>query len=193
MKKLKMSATSLIMLIFLLGVLMASCKKENQSEIELNAIDQILGTYTGTFNDDGLKTIITAKADVTMNADSSIWVHCYGGEYDTAFMLDVFNQNDSIYVCLTGDDFMNEYGHARNHQGSMMNGSGGNGMGGNMMGNTTLSSDSTGWMFHLREDHHGTQEDHFGGFDMNNHTFGYSFRNPDNTGMYITFQGSKNQ
>lgn len=197
MKKLKMNATSLIILMLLSGVLMVSCKKDTQIDDELNYLEEIVGIYSGTFSSDDLKTIITANAEIQMNADSSIWFHCYGGEIDTTFMLDIFDHNDSILVCLTGTEFANEYGHARIRQGSMMNwsdfNSGGHGMGGNMMGNNTnLSNDSTGWYYHMREEHHGENEEHFGGFDMNNHTFGYRFRDPQNLEMFIKFESVKN-
>jgi len=183
-------------LIFIIGIGLVSCKKEKQDEQNLTNFDQIIGTYAGTFNYNGLKTIMIAHADVQLNADSSITVHCFGGDFDTTFMLDVFDENDSVHVCMTGNDFLSEYGHMRNHNGSTMTGfgnmMGGNTMGGNMMGgNTTTVTDSTGWMYHIRVDHK-IGDRHFGGFNVDNHTFGYSFRNPNNIEMFIKFQGVKN-
>lgn len=174
----------------LFALLIVSCNKETQMNNDLSYIEQIVGNYTGTFLSEGLKSTIEAHADIQMNSDSSIWVHCYGGDIDTTFMFDLFNQGDSLYVCLTGEDFFNEYGHMRNAMGNMMNGFGSM-MGGNMMGGNGYSgSDLTGWMHHLEVDHENGDM-HFGGFDLNNHTFGYSFEDMGNNNMIMRFEGTK--
>lgn len=66
-------------------------------------------------------------------------MHCFGETLDTTFMLDYYENNDSVMVCLTGNDFTTMYGHR------------------------------------LGEGHHSSDE-HFGGFDMNERSFTYSFR-----------------
>ncbi len=169
----------------LIALLVVSCNKETQMNNDLSYFDQIAGNYTGAFLSESLKSTIEAHAEIQMNSDSSIRVHCYGGNIDTTFMLDLFSQHDSLYVCLTGDDFYNEYGHMRNVIGSMMNG-----FGSMMGGNGSTSSDSTGWMHHLSVDHKN-REPHFGGFDLNNHTFGYSFEDMGNNNMLMRFEGTK--
>lgn len=197
MKKLFKTKTAIIAFsILMIGILVVSCKKEATITTDLTNFDQIVGSYTGTLNGNSLKTMITAHADVQLNADSSITVHCFGGDFDTTFMLDVFDQSDSVHVCLTGNEFYNEYGHMRNHSGSTMTGfgnmMGGNTMGGNMMGgNNTTVADSTGWMYHLRVDHM-SGDIHFGGFNVDSHTFGYRFRDLNNSEMFIRFEGIKN-
>lgn len=166
----------------LFALLIVSCEKETQTNNDLSYGEQIAGTYTGTFSVDGLKSGIDAHAEIQLNSDSSIWVHCYGGEIDTTFMLQIFEHNDSIMVCLTGDDFFNEYGHMSGHN---------NNMGSGMMGGSGhMGSGSTEWNHHM-DDSHTEGDEHFGGFDTMNHSFNYSFRDPLNITSLIHFNGIK--
>lgn len=182
MKTMKTKKTMIGLGMMLIALLIVSCEKETQTDTELSYGEQIAGTYTGTFSIDGLKSGTDAFAEVEMNSDSSIWVHCYGGEIDTTFMLEIFENNDSIMVCLTGDDFFNEYGHMSGHTDNM---------GGGMMGGSGhMGSDSSGWEHHM-EDSHTEGDEHFGGFDTMNHSFNYSFRNPADQNTFIHFEGTK--
>ncbi len=151
--------------------------------------DSIEGTYYGTFTrTTSLKSAQAGNsgadqgtAEVTMMGDNEIEVHCFGSEIDTTFMLDYYMHHDSVYVCLTGDDFENMYGH--------MLGTGH--MAGGMMGD--IRGDETEWMHHLNDEHKPGDE-HFGGFDMQNGTFTYSIRMIDETvPYYMKFTGSKEQ
>ena len=63
-------------------------------------------------------------AEVKMMGDNQIEVHCFGEVLDTTFMLDYYEHNDSVMVCLTGSDFSNMYGHGLGEghmSGGMMN------------------------------------------------------------------------
>lgn len=165
----------------MIGVIFVSCSKETQTIDDFDT-DQIVGSYTGTFSIDGLKSGTDAHADVEMNNDSTISVHCYGDEIDISFMLAFFENNDSIMVCLTGDDFFMEYGHQSGHTGNMGN---------NMMGGSGhMDSNSTEWEHHM-EDSHEDGDLHFGGFDKTNHSFSCSFRDPSDNNLLIHFNGTK--
>ena len=162
----------------------AACNK-SENPIPDNSIE---GRYVGTLTTDGLKSAngimpgsTSATADVTQTGDGVIQVHCYSDELDTTFMLDYFDNHDSVMVCLTGDAFQEMYGH-------MM----GDGyMGGGMMGNS--NDGETPWQHHLNDEHQPGDE-HFGGFDMTNHTFGYRFQMMSGGNQYmLDFQGTKNQ
>jgi len=170
----------LILSAILLGL--ASC--ENKSSQSINDIE---GRYVGSFSKStSLKsTLIYSSgehdgiAEVTMMGEKQIQVHCYGNEIDTTFMLDYFEHNDSVMVCLTGHDFENTYGH--------MSGEGH--MSGGMMGD--ISSGETEWMHHMHDEHDEADE-HPGGFDMVHGTFSYSFRMMENlTPYYLKFNGIK--
>jgi hypothetical protein len=64
-------------------------------------------------------------------------------------------------------------------------------MGGGMMGDIT--NGETPWQHHLNDEHQ-SGDDHFGGFDMTNHTFGYSFQMMNGNNQYmLNFQGTKNR
>lgn len=163
-------------------LLLASCTKTDN---DYNGT--IEGIYYGTLvRTTSLKLAQTHSgagdqdtAEVTMMGENLIEVHCHGDEIDTTFMLDFYLHNDSVLVCLTGDDFENMYGH--------MPGSGH--MGGGMMGD--MGSDETEWMHHLSDEHEAGDE-HFGAFDLRHGTFTYSIRMTDETEpYYMRFSGSK--
>ena len=109
-----------------------SCEKTE--DLKANDIE---GVYEGTFSvSSSLKaTSLDASenhhgtAEVSLMGDNQIEVHCFGEEIDTTFMLDYYEHNDSIMVCLTGDDFEHMYGHmlGEGHMGEGM-------MDGGMMG-----------------------------------------------------------
>ena len=170
----------LILSTVLLGLV--SC--ETQSSQSISGIE---GTYEGSFSKStSLKSALLEGngdhdgiAEVTMMGENQIQVHCYGNEIDSTFMLDYFEHNDSVMVCLTGHDFENTYGHM----------SGEYHMSGGMMGD--IGSGETEWMHHMNDEHDEADE-HPGGFDMANGTFSYAFRIMDNLKpYYLNFHGIK--
>ena len=119
------------------------------------------------------------SAEINMMGDNQIEVHCFGENIDTTFMLDYYEHSDSVMVCLTGDDFENMYGH--------MLGSGH--MDGGMMND--IQNGETQWMHHMNDEHEDGEE-HFGGFDMHEMTFTYSFKMMDESSpYYLRFHGIK--
>lgn len=163
-------------------MLFASCERADEPDIK-----EIEGTYTGTLeslNDINSKNgsssgVHDATAEVAIIGDQKFEVHCFGGEMDTTFTLNYYANHDSINVCLTGDDFEDMYGHMpgeHHSDGGMMEGMHGN---------------ETEWMSHMHEEHDEGDE-HFGGFDMNDHSFGYIFKMKDgDTPYYLEFSGIK--
>jgi hypothetical protein len=138
-----------------------ACEKENANE-DLT----IEGTYLGTLSLSGsLKSSPISSSQgtaiVSINNDEEIYVHCYGSELDTTFMLNYYEHNDSVLVCLTGEDFQHMYGHSLGE--------------GHMIGHST--SGETSWQHHL-SDEHDEDDEHFGGFHMGNHTYNYLIETP---------------
>ena len=166
-KNLKVIFTLVIVVIFF------ACEKNDV----LND-DQITGSYIGTISTDvsGKSSISAtfkpATADINM-LGNQIEVHCYGEEFDTSVILDIYHKGDDIMVCLTGDDFENMYGHMYG-QGNMMHGN--------------MQHNGSEWMQHLNNEHQEGDE-HFGGFDMQRHTFNYTFKMSNGD---FHFQGTKN-
>ncbi len=140
---------------FTFGLIFNSCNNND----DLN-YSEVSGVYLGTLttevsNKSSFSTIPPiATAVVTMVGDQ-IEVHCYSEDFDITIMLDIYENGDTIIPCLTGDDFENMYGHMLG-QDNHMNGNG------------------TEWMQHLNNDHEEGDE-HFGSFDMINHSFEYKF------------------
>ena len=163
---------------------LASCDKTEEN-IPDNSVE---GSYTGTLTNQGLKSATgtikettNATADVTLVSEEEIEVHMYGYELDTTFMLNYYEDHDSVMVCLTGEKFEAIYGH--------MLGAGH--MDGGMMGD--INNGETEWQHHM-EDEHTNGDEHFGGFDMGNHSFGYSLMMEENgVPYYLHFQGTKNE
>ena len=167
-----------ILIIAILTMFITSCDKTE--DINVNTIE---GKYNGTIAiESNLKTNSNinltnslAVADVMILGNMQIEVHCYGQDIDTTFMLNYFEHHDSVMVCLTGDDFEHMYGH-RYGEGHMSGG---------MTGD--MQNGDTEWMHHM-SDEHDESDEHFGGFDMKQHSFDYMFKMND---INYHFQGIK--
>lgn len=171
------NSRKLVTVAFLSLFILVACEKKEEL-----SVNSIVGTYVGTYSaESGTKSSpalqgnTEATTEITNIGDGQIQVYCYGSEIDTTFMLNYFEHNDSILVCLTGNDFENRYGH--------MYGSGH--MTGGMM--SDIQSGETEWTHHMNDEHIAGDE-HFGGFDMKHNTFSYTFEMND--GDYH-FQGTK--
>ncbi len=174
-----------IILLFVSALIVAGFTACNKSE-EAIPDNSIEGRYVGTLTIETVKSATrmmpentSASADITKTGDGEIEVHCYSDELDTTFMLDYFDNHDSVMVCLTGDAFQEMYGH-RMGEGHMSGG---------MMGD--INDGETEWQHH-RNDEHQFGDQHFGGFDLSNHTFGYRFITRNGNHQYmLDFQGTK--
>ena len=177
MKKIKLITILTGLIIFTV----MACEK---SELSTNKI--IEGTYVGTIteiNGESNRAFINtegeALAEITRMGNETIEVHLNSVELDTTFTLNYYEDMDIVNVCFTGDDFENTYGHmlGQDHMsGGMMN---------------DIQNNETEWMHHLNDEHQEGDE-HFGGFDMQNHTFSYQFTiMEDGLTHDLLFQGGK--
>ena len=182
MKKMKknMFVAGLTLAVVMMGF--SSCDKSPDPDSK-----DIEGEYVGSFSiSNSLKSAQASGFDnhhgtavVSRVGDSQIEVHCFGNEIDTTFMLGLYEHNDSIMVCLTGDDFEQHYGHMLGH----------GHMGGGMMGD--ILDGETQWMHHLHDEHIASDE-HFGGFNLQNGSFSYSFSMMNGSSpYYLKFHGVK--
>jgi len=176
---------TIIWLAALVMLLLAACEKEETGE---KSVDNLVeGFYSGTLAEKDFEgengivvNTIEATAEIKLTGESEIRIHCYSNDFDTTFMLNYYDHYDSAYVCLTGADFVEMYGHTTGNGHNMMGG---------MMGD--IGDGETEWMHHM-EDEHSQSDEHFGGFDMDDHTFSYIFRMRDRDYPYeLIFQGSK--
>ncbi len=173
-------------------VVFSSCEKADQLTLDTQAI---LGTYKGTISPEtGLKSTNDGSFDATMDVsdagDGKIEVHCYGGDIDTTFMLNYYENGDSTMVCLDGDAFEEMYGHMMG-DGDHDNMGDSSNMGGNMgnMGSNMGNMGGMDWSSHMSQEHQQGDE-HFGGFDMTNSTFDYTMRTDEGD---LRFQGKKTE
>lgn len=159
MKKFRLIAISMTLLVFVL----TACDKS-----ELSFENEIEGNYIGTLAKiDSLDEIIVgteedAIAEITKIGNKTIQVHFNSVEVDTTFMLNYYEDMERVMVCYTGDDFEYMYGH--------MLGEGH--INGGMMGD--MQNNETEWTHHLNDEHQESDE-HFGSFNMQDHTFEYKF------------------
>jgi maltose-binding protein MalE len=167
MKKFKslMALTSLIFIIVL-----TACNEDETTD-DRSYLNDIEGTYTGTLSIDNMKTSYSATANVIITENDQLQIHCYSELLDTTMIMDAYEHNDSVMICATGEAFYHQYGHMGN--------------GHHMM---DMRMNQSEWMHHLEDDHmEGDQ--HYGGFNMQNHSFTYTYKMHD--GDYI-FNGMKN-
>ena len=170
----------LLLFAFVGTFVFGGCQKD-----EKTLSQSVEGTYIGSFTTTStLKSATIANVNrmdtaiVKLINNGQVNVHCFGNDLDSTFILNTFHNGDSLMVCLTGSSFEHEYGHMMG-QGTMMGS-------GNMMGNN-----STEWGQHMNGEQK-VGDNHFGGFNMQNGTFGYSFKMmTGGTTNYKKFQGTK--
>ena len=176
----KMKKWKGIVLVGIIALTVAATSCSKKEPLKKDLISQIAGTYKGTLsNSDGLKH--DGTADVSAVNDSVVSIHCYDSVgFDTTFVMELYQNGDSVMLCSTGQDFYNQYGHymtGQHHMSEM----------GNMMGG---SSGMTDWQQHISSQHQPGDE-HFGSFDMDNGTFNYLFEMKGNSAQTKTFSGKK--
>ena len=132
-----------------------SCSEDETEE------NNVSGTYYGTITTNVSSKLSSksldqgeTRADVIMRGDQ-VEVHIYNDDIDFSTMLDIFDDGDFVRTCLTGNEFEEMYGHMQGHM------QGGQGM-------------HSSWQNHL-DNEHDADDEHFGHFDMNNHTFEHTF------------------
>ena len=157
-----------------IAILISSCNKDEVTTNGRKYIDNITGTYSGELTTNANQNTAPGTAVVTKSGNDEIQIHCWGDVMDTTIVMDVYENGDSVMLCNTGDDFMNEYGHLGN--------------GHHMM---DMGMEESEWMHHLQDDHQAGDE-HYGSFDMVHHTFHYAFRMMNGDAEYmLNFQGTK--
>ena len=172
------NVTKILFLAFLAALAIAGCNSTD--DLTDNSIE---GTYVGTLTSKSATGAVigssSATAGISKTSEGLIQVHCFGTGIDTTFMLNYFRDNDSVMVCLSGSDFQNTYGHVMG-QGHM---------GGGMMGD--IQKGQTEWQHHMADEHMAGDK-HYGGFDMMNNSFGYTFNKYSGTShMIMNFEGTK--
>lgn len=168
MKKINLIA---ILITATLILMLGSCKK---SETTTDLTKNVTGSYQGTLETTGNKTTDPATSYIAKVNDYSVSIHCIGSNFDTTFMMDLYENGDSLMLCFTDEDFDHEYHHQMTS-------------GHHMMGNENWQS----WSNHMAVDH-SAGDAHYGAFSMKNHTFVYRFKTPgSSTQITKVFTGTK--
>lgn len=151
----------------------SACSKDDVTPSALDYINDITGNYKGVYTlSDGSGVTDSAYAEIGHHNGNTIEVHCFGDMLDTTFLMDIYAEHDSIMLCATGENFENTYGHGKGENHMSHNGDNG-----------------TEWEHHMGDEHESGDQ-HFGGFNMSDHSFGYTFvLQKDNTIQNIRFEG----
>ncbi|MDA3843880.1 MAG: hypothetical protein PF588_05875 [Candidatus Kapabacteria bacterium] len=171
MNYMKISIAALIVTLMLITT---SCMEQITPADNVDLTENIVGNYSGTM----IKTSssgddVSATANIAKITNSSIEISFHCELLDTMITFDLYDNRDSIMVCLTGDDFDNHYGHSKSGMHHMDD-----------------DDDMNDWGHHMDDDHQ-TGDHHFGGFEMNNHTFYYSFWDDSQNKEIFRFEGMK--
>ncbi|MDZ7742478.1 MAG: hypothetical protein U5Q03_12190 [Bacteroidota bacterium] len=162
-----------ILLVLLIGVFVVSCSKD-ENENEINLATEVSGKYTGTINS---SLNPEEKVDATINIsrvdDATIQLDLMSEMMDTAFMLNLYENGDSVMVCFTENQFYQQYGHHLDEDHHMMNDEG-----------------HMSWDHHMNEQHE-TGDEHFGGFGQQHHSFHYRIVPANQSNVYYQFEGQK--
>ncbi len=189
MKNLKNTA---LIVFVLFSIMLTSCKKTGTNPDYLGLAISVNGTYTGELKNSQTNQSVPATLNVTILNDSTISMHCVTSDFDTTMNMMLYQNEDSIMMCYTGQDFYNEYGrNLDNHN----------------FCNSKATTWNSGWednhdnwwgdqnnMWNAWNNHMNSQhkpgDQHYGGFDPNNQTCDYSFKvNSGNLTYYEIFNG----
>ncbi|MCF8224799.1 MAG: hypothetical protein K9J30_02855 [Bacteroidales bacterium] len=159
-------------------VLFTACEKGETNEPELEGVYQGTLTSVTKKSDNGISDQIDATSEISITGENEIQVHCYADGFDTTYIMNYYQHYESVFVCNTGSFFEEIYGHmlGAGHMGGMMD---------------DMHDGETEWMHHMDEEH-DEDDEHFGGFDMANNSFSYTFQmNRNDSSDDLHFQGIK--
>ncbi|HYQ56652.1 MAG TPA: hypothetical protein VEP89_04825 [Draconibacterium sp.] len=159
-------------------VLAVSCKKTDTNPDTTSLSKLVTGTYSGELKNSQTNISVPATLNVSALNDSMISMHCFANNFDTTLNMMLYENNDSIMMCFTGQDFYNEYGHnLDNHNFCNSNPegwhSGWEGEHNNWWGNQNNMWNA--WNNHMNTQHNQGDQ-HYGGFNPNAHNCNYSFK-----------------
>lgn len=174
---------SILVIVLISTIIYSSC--ENNEDESAQAVD---GTYLGTLSavnvfKDELKSkdaSLTATTEILTIGRNKLQIHCFSDDLDTTFVMNYYHHRDSVYVCYTGTDFKNAYGHmlGGGHMGGMMD---------------DKRNGETEWTHHMNDEHKNGDK-HYGGFNLNDHSFDYTFTHHyDDAFSGMKFHGTKRQ
>lgn len=188
----------------IIGFLFYSCNKEEETSLDNTLASSVIGTYTGTLKSTTTNQSSPATLNVTIINDSLVSMHCMSNNFDSTFIMQLYQNYDSIMVCYTGQDFYNEYGHNRNNydfctnrQSGWTNNAWMND--GNCWGNMNQGWGNSNWagtdQWNAWTNHMNTQhnqnDNHFGGFNPNMNSCIFKFSIQNNSNYFKVFEGVK--
>lgn len=167
--------------LILATIFAVSCKKTEQNTDpntdSTRLSKSVIGTYSGVLKNSQSNQTVPATLNVSAINDSVISMHCIADNFDTTINMMLYNNNDSIMVCFTGQDFYNMYGHnldTHNFCNSKPSGwhSGWENEHDNWWGNQNNMWNA--WNNHMNTQHNPGDQ-HYGGFNPNTRSCNYSF------------------
>lgn len=185
----------LVLSLVVVTFITVSCKKTNDQDLNKVALtSQVTGTYSGNLRNSQTNTTTPATITVRAINDSLVSLYCQSSIFDTTVTMMLYDNNDSIMMCYTGNDFYNEYGHnLDNHNfcNSQPNGwtSGWENNHDIWYGNSNNMSNA--WNNHMNTQHKAGDQ-HYGAFNPNSNSCDYAFKiGGANSSYWEYFSGMK--
>lgn len=184
----------------------SSCEKEDTLNNTADSLaSEVVGTYSGTLKNSFTNQSTDATITVTMQNDSLVMMHCVAESFDSTVTIQLYQNNDSVMGCYTGQDFYNEYGHNTNNydfcnnqqsgwsNSKWMNDDNYWGNNNNDWGNSTWAGNNqwNAWTNHMNTQHNQNDR-HYGGFDPTANTCNFKFSMLNSSTEYFEiFEGIK--
>jgi hypothetical protein len=203
MKKIKLIRNNKINLFIVLGLfsvtLFSSCEEieslNSTEDIEPLA-SEVIGSYSGTLTNSITNQSTPAQLTVTMENDSLVSINCTTDDFDSTIVMQLYQNNDSIMLCDTGQNFYNEYGHDLDSSDYCTDDSGDwdddDDNWNNDDDNWSGENNWTAWTNHMNTQH-DPNDIHFGGFNIKDNSCNISFSiNNGGESYFELFSGTKN-
>lgn len=166
----------LVTAMLFISMLFTACNKDdnNDNNPQTDLSQTVSGYYKGSItSSDDPGSIQDAVIEVSDAGENTVEMNLMSDMLDTTFMMNVYDNGDSVMVCFTGDRFNQEYGHHIDEDHHIMGG-----------------NDHMDWGHH-KDEQHEPGDEHYGGFDMNHHSLSYRIIPNGQTDIYYQFEGDK--
>ena len=175
-----------------------SCNKDNMDPGDpitpVKLANKVAGTYNGNITNTATNQTKPATVTVTAVNDSVVSIHCVADGFEQTHTLRLYDNNDKVMVCYTGQEFEGEYGHHLDDETDFCNNQPDGWENDWCMNNNCWyqGDDSNAWTNHMNTQH--DQNDvHYGDFEPGNNACNYDFKVVDGNSTYFqSFTGTKN-
>ena len=171
----KNQAIRILAVFIIVPLIFVACSKDDDENPDSQKLSQaVTGTYKGSIiSSNDPANPHDAVITVTETDENTVHLNLVSDMLDTSFMLNLYVHGDSVMTCFTEGEFYEHYGHNLDEDHHMMGG-----------------DDNMNWEHHIDEQHEPGDE-HYGGFNMNHHSFSYRIIPGGQNDTFYQFEGDK--